>query len=115
MAAEDAEGGPGGDGEGDHQGEEHGGGGADGDGAHVGPHQAADEGHGEDGSDDSPGGEDGGVAHFIDGVEGDLGEGLVSGTGHAEVAHDISTTTIASSTRMPIEKISAKRVIRLRV
>ncbi len=34
-------------------------------------------------------GEDGGVAHFIDGVEGDLGEGLVSGTGHAEVAHDI--------------------------
>jgi hypothetical protein len=26
-----------------------------------------------------------------------------------------STTTIASSTRMPMEKISAKRVIRLRV
>jgi hypothetical protein len=45
---------------------------ADRDRAHVGAHQAADEGHRQNGGDDGPGGEDGGVADLVHGLDGDL-------------------------------------------
>ena len=83
------QGGPRRDREGDEQGEHHGGAGADGNRAHVGAHEAADEGHREDGGDDGPGGEDGGVADLVDGLDGDLEQALAAAARQAHVADNV--------------------------
>ena len=63
--------------EGDGQRDQHAHGRVDGDGAHIGPHQAGDEGHGQQCGDDREGGKDGGPAHFVHGAGDDLPQGLV--------------------------------------
>jgi hypothetical protein len=114
--ARNAERGPRRDGERDQQGEEHRRGGPDRDRPHVGPHQAADKRHGQDGGDDGPGGEDRRVADLADGLDGDWRAAACgSAPGRRWWRTMFSTTTIASSTRMPIEKISAKSVMRFSV
>ena len=89
AAAEDADGGPRRDGEGDHEGEKHRSGGADRDRPHVGAHESADEGHGENRGDDGPRGEDRGVAHLVHGGEGELAQGFLLGAGETRVADDV--------------------------
>ena len=74
AATQDADGGPRRDSESDHDGEQHRRSGTDGNRAHVGAHQAADKGHRQNGGDHGPGGEDRGVAYFVDGGEGDVSE-----------------------------------------
>ena len=113
VAAEDTRRRPRGDHEGDGEGEEHGGGRPDRDGAHVRTRQPAHEGHGQDGRDHREGGEDRGVAHLVHRLHGDARSGR---PGFSRWWRSMfSTTTMASSTRMPMEKISAKRVTRFRV
>ena len=80
---------PGGDDEGHQQREDHGGRGAHRDGAHVGAHEAADEGHGQDGGDDRQGGQDGRVADFVHRLDGHREAGAVVVLGQAEVADDV--------------------------
>jgi len=89
VALEHADCGPRRDGKRDRQREEHGGGRADRDRAHVRAHQTADERHRQDRGDHGPGGQDGRVAHFVDGFERDLHERLFLRTGQAHVAHDV--------------------------
>ena len=76
-------------GESDDQREQHRRGRADGNGPHVGPHQAADEGHGENRCDDGPGCEDGGIADFGDRIQCNLADGFLFRPGQADVPHDI--------------------------
>ena len=84
-----ADGGPRGDGEGDDEGEQHRGGRANRDRAHVRTHESADEGHGQDGGDHRPRGENRGVADLVHGLERDLAEGFAPGVGQAHVPHDV--------------------------
>src|SRR5687768_13988756 len=76
--------------------------------AHVRAHQAAHEGHGQQRADDGEGGEDGRAAHLVDRRRDHLRESRMR-------RWMFSTTTIASSTRMPIEKMSAKSETRFSV
>ena len=71
------------------QGEDHGGAGADGDRPHVRPHQAADKRHRQDGGDHGEGRQDGGIAHLIDGLDGDLERRAGAVRRHAPVTDDV--------------------------
>jgi len=81
--------GPRGDHEGDDEREDHGRRGAHRDGPHVGAHEPAHEGHGQDGGDDGHGGQDGGVAHLVHRLDGDVDDGAAFVGGHPGVAHDV--------------------------
>ena len=63
--------------------------GPDGDGPHVGSHQPAHEGHRKDGGHHREGGEDGGVAHFVDGFDGHVEGRPFAVGGHAPVTDDV--------------------------
>ena len=95
--------------------EQHRGRGADRDRAHVRPHQAADERHRQNRGDDRQRREDGRVADLVDRADGDRVERVARRRARRAWRTMFSTTTIASSTRMPIEKISANSVMRFSV
>ena len=102
---------PGRDDDGDEEGEEHRGRGIGRDRRHVGPHQPGDEQHRQQRGDDRQRGDDGGVADL--GHRLDRGLQAVRPSPMAQCRAMFSITTMASSTRMPIEKISANRLTRL--
>ncbi len=80
--------------------------------AHVRPHQPGDKSHRQQGGDNGECREDGRTAHLID------RPGIIAPIVRCVSTRCrwmFSTTTIASSTRMPIEKISANRDTRLMV
>ena len=82
-------------------------------GPHVRTRRPAHERHGQDGRDHREGGEDRGVAHFVHGLHQRPGERPARLSRWWRSM--FSTTTIASSTRMPMEKIRANRVTRFSV
>ena len=85
--------------------------GVDRDRAHVRAHQAGDERHRQQRRDDGEGREDRRPADLVDGARDELGERPLVES--ARCRWTFSTITIASSTRMPIEKISANSDTRL--
>ena len=97
------------------QGKHHRRGGADGDRAHIRPHQAAHERHRQDRRDHCQGRKNGRIADLIDGFDRHLQGGPVRFPGMRQWRTMFSTTTMASSTRMPMEKIRANSVIRFSV
>src|SRR3569623_942425 len=104
---------PGRDHEGDRERDQHAHAGVDRDRAHVRPHQAGDEGHGQQRGDDGEGREDGGAAHLVDRARDDRGEwqlGL-----QQTMAVNVLHYHDGASTRMPMEKISANSETRLSV
>ncbi len=75
--------------EGHHQRKQHGRGSAHGDGPHVGPHQAADKGHGQHGGKNGKSGENGGVANFSHRLHGNVVARTMLVLGQSEVAHHV--------------------------
>ena len=84
-------------------------------GPHVRAHQAAHEAHRHDRRDDRERRQDRRVAHLVDRLDGDGRERATARGGSLRWRTMFSTTTIASSTRIPIEKMRAKSVMRFSV
>ncbi len=97
---------PGTDDKGNKQGYNHSGRSPHRDGPHVGPHETRHGGHGEKRRDDRESGKDRGITHFINGLD----STAVSTFFILKWRWMFSTTTMASSTRMPMENMRAKRV-----
>ena len=98
----------------DRQRDQHAHAGVDRDRAHVRPHQAGDERHRQQRGDHREGGEDGRAADLVDRARDERRAAARPGAS-ARWRWMFSTTTIASSTRMPIEKISANSDTRFSV